>query len=65
MVNLSGGFLGIFIAIQITFSFGQKMDCTGRAEFTVNFRIAARETFIAHINIVFHTGITGFFVRVI
>ena len=65
IVNLFGGFLRIFITIQIAFSFSQKMDCAGCSEFTINFRVAARETFLTHINTVLHTGITGFPVRVI
>jgi hypothetical protein len=41
------------------------MDCAGCSEFTINFRIAARETFIARIDIVLHTDISSFPVRVI
>jgi len=41
------------------------MDCAGCSEFTINFRIAACETFFAHVYIVLHTGIAGFCVRMI
>jgi hypothetical protein len=41
------------------------MNRTGRSELAIYIRISAFQTFLAKINIVFHTDVTGFSIRVI
>jgi hypothetical protein len=56
---------GIFITIQVAFSFGQKMDGARCTVLAVNLRITAFEAFFAHVDIMLQTAIAGFPVRVI
>jgi hypothetical protein len=53
------------IAVEVAFAFGQKPDGAAGSEFTINIGTAACQAVFAHVDIVLHARIAGFFFRMI
>jgi hypothetical protein len=62
---LTGHRLYLLIFIETAFALRQKMDRASRAVFAVYLRVAACQTILTHVYIMFQAGIAGFFFRVV